>query len=219
MARKKIELNAGRILPKIEDLAIGEGRKIRAAFVYCDLHGFSKIVASKSTETSLRLLQVFVEFMGRITSFYDGALVDCAGDRTLSVFYTAENDLSPEPVQRAVTAALWMQTIIQRVIAPQFRPVGLLPDVSAAIGIDYGSVVAACVGYRNNKRFVFLGDAANRAAKLQEDGQGNEIVMSDVAFILRPNFLNGSTWHPVNDGNRVRLQQRFADNVETPPKT
>src|SRR6476469_2906363 len=37
---KKLEVNPGRQLPTIYDLAIGEGRKLNAAFVYTDLDGY-----------------------------------------------------------------------------------------------------------------------------------------------------------------------------------
>jgi hypothetical protein len=45
----------GRVLPTIEDLAVMEGRKIRAAFVYSDLHGFSKLVATQVENKSILL--------------------------------------------------------------------------------------------------------------------------------------------------------------------
>lgn len=217
MMRRRIAIGSGRVLPTIDNLPILEGRKIRAAFLYSDLDGYSKIVATQTADASLRLLQVFVDVLGRITSHFGGAAVNCAGDRVLSVFARAENDFSAEPVHEAMTAALWMQTIIQRVIAPEFRAAGFA-DVTAAMGIDYGPVVAGCVGYRNNKHFQFFGDAANYAAKLQEMGAGGEIVVSKLAYLLGPEFLKNGSWSPVDEGVRVRLRQRFADNVVVPPK-
>jgi adenylate cyclase len=216
--RKKIELTSGRVLPHIDDLAILDGRRIRAAFLYSDLHGFTKIVASQPPEVTLLLHQAFVELLGRITTYYGGSVVNCAGDRILSVFDRAEHDASPEPIREAITAALWMQTVLQRVVAPELRKLGVLENVSAAMGIDYGPVIAGCVGIRNNKHFEFFGDAANSAAKLQEAGTGGEIVISSLAYLFRPNFLNNGTWHAIDEGNRVRLTRRFADEVINPPK-
>jgi adenylate cyclase len=216
--RKKIEVNPGRVLPRIEDLAVLEGRKIRAAFLYSDLHGFTKIVASKPPQITLLLHQAFVELLSRITTHYGGSVVNCAGDRILSVFDRAENDTSPDPIHDAITAALWMQTILQRVVAPELRNMGVIGDLRAAMGIDYGPVVAGCVGIRNNKHFEFFGDAANNAAKLQETGTGSEIIVSSFAYLHRPHFLCHETWHPVDEGNHVRLTQRFADSVVDPPR-
>jgi len=145
-------------------------------------------------------------------------VVNCAGDRILSVFDRTEHDVSPKPIREAVTAALWMQTVLQRVVAPELRKLGVLEDVSAAMGIDYGPVIAGCVGIRNNKHFEFFGDAANNAAKLQEAGTGGEIVISSLAYLFRPDFLNNGTWYAIDERNLVRLRQRFADNVINPPK-
>jgi hypothetical protein len=42
---------------------------------------------------------------------------------------------------------------------------------------------------------VFFGDAANRAAKLQEEGAGGETVISPLVFQYRPTYLNDGTWN------------------------
>jgi class 3 adenylate cyclase len=218
VAQRAVTINSGRTLPGIDDLAILEGRTIRAAMLYSDLHGYSRIIATQNKRISLLLLQAFVEFAARITNHYGGSVVDCAGDRTLSVFHVSESDLSPLPVRQAITAALWFQTVLRRVVAPKFKELGLVGDVSAAMGIDYGIVTAGCVGIRNNKHFVFAGDAANNAAKLQEIGTGGEIVISNAAYVFRPPFLNHPSWSPIVDGGRVRLRQTFVDNLIEPPK-
>ncbi len=219
---RPVTVNAGRVLPWIHDLAVGEGREIRAAFLYNDLHGFSKTVATSGVETSFSLLQVFVELMSRITSHYAGSVVDCAGDRILAVFSRAAKDMSAAPIHEAVTAGLWMQTVMERVIAPAFQTVGL-PRLSATIGIDYGLVTAGCVGLRNNKRFVFFGDAANNASKLQESGAGGETVLAPFVYKYRPTYLQQANgWWPVFDRDpsgrdRIRVQQRFDDSSVSPP--
>ena len=218
MGQRKVTLNGGRVLPTIDDLAILEARKVRAAFLYSDLHGYTKIVASTPTRQSVLLMQAFVEFLVRITTHYGGSVVDCAGDRILSVFSRPETDRSPDPVREAITAALWAQTVLQKVIAPEFKKIGLPGDVSAAMGIDYGPVAATCVGIRNNKRFIFSGDAANNAAKLQDMGHGGEIVISSSAYHFKPSFLDGVSWRPSFMGDRVHLSQIFVDGVTEPPK-
>lgn len=218
MLHKRVVVSPGRVVPKIEDLAVGTGRSIRAAFVYTDLDGFSKMVATKPTEDSFTLMQTFVEIVSRITTHYGGSVVDCAGDRILSVFEDPGKIVSLAPIYNAVTAALWTQTIIQRVIEPNFRIRGVLGEVGAAIGIDHGPATVACVGYRNNKRLIFLGEAANNAARLQSAGTAGEVVMSAHVYLHRPPYTKGPTWSPIVERNLVRFRQRFADVLENPPK-
>src|ERR1700694_3666278 len=150
LLKRKPQVNRGRVLPKIEDLSIMGGRTIQAAFVYNDLSGFSKLVAGNSTVSAFVILQTFVDIMTRVTGHYGGTVVDCAGDQILSVFYRPVLDPSSGPVHEAVTAALWMQTAIERAIGPALVA-AKLPAISASIGIDYGFATVGCVGIRNNK--------------------------------------------------------------------
>lgn len=222
LAKRQIAITEGRVLPSLDDLAVGSGRQLKAAFVYSDLAGFSKVVASQPRDVSLSLMMSFVDLMSWITTYYGGTLVDCAGDRTLSVFHRPSTDFSPEPARTAVTCALWMQTIVQRVLAPAFAKLQL-PGISVGIGVDYGDAVVGCVGVRGNKRFVFLGDPANNAAKLQEMTGANETVLSYEAFTRRQSFMDARcNWFffPEVDtsGQGIyRTQCRFADSVVNPP--
>lgn len=190
---KKLEVNPGRQLPTIFDLSVGEGRELNAAFVYTDLTGYSKLISSQGTGMGFKLLHGFVTIIEKITGHFNGGVVDCAGDRTLSVFYRPSKDYSTGPIREAVTAALWIQTAMTKVVGPRFSAANV-NGVQASIGIDYGTTITGCVGVRGNKRVVFFGDAANKAAKLQEEGAGGETLVSPVVFQYRPSFLNNGTW-------------------------
>ena len=137
---KKAEVSSGRVLPGIEDLAVMEGRRIRAAFVYSDLHGFTKLVATQPTNRSFVFLHSFVFITSILTKHYGGQVMDCAGDRVLSVFHRPPANFSNEPVEDAITFALYLQTIFRRAIAPAFTTAGL-GSLSVGIGIDYREVV------------------------------------------------------------------------------
>ena len=218
LLRRRLTVGLGRVLPNLDTIAVMEGREIEAALVYTDLASFTKIVASQPSKTSFVMLQAFVELVTRITSHYGGAVVDCAGDRLLSVFHRPARDFSGQPVQQGITAAFWTQAMLAAT-APTFLACGVsAPQVG--IGIDYGSVVAGCVGYRNNKKLFFLGDAANNAAKLQDVAQAGETIMSYAAFLRKPSYMNSWTvdqqYHPVY-GSIIRVNRYFAE-TGVPPK-
>jgi class 3 adenylate cyclase len=211
--RRKPEIKAGRVLPGIEDLAIMEGRRIRAAFVYSDLHGFTKLVATQSTDKSFIFLNAFVDLASRLTKLSNGQVMDCAGDRVLSVFHRPLGDLSNEPVEDAVTFALYLQTVFNKVIGPAFTGGGL-GQLSLAIGIDYGEAVVGCVGIRNDRRIVFLGDPANKAAKFQEAAKAGETVLSAAANARRPSYLSDPTWAPRLDILEGEVVLRIAQYID-----
>jgi len=214
--------SARHFLPGIDDLAIMEGRQVRAAFVYSDLHGFTKLVATQPGNKSFVFLHTFVEMATKLTKHYDGEVMDVAGDRVLSVFHRPSADLSNAPVEDAITFALQFQTIFEKVIGPAFVGDGL-GQLSLGIGIDYGEAVVGCVGIRNNKRIVFFGDAANNAAKLQDMAGPSETVLSATANYKRPTYLNHQSWTPTpeklaNGSIVFRYKQIFAGNGENPVK-
>lgn len=219
---RKADVSQGRALPGIDDLAVMEGRKIRAVFVYSDLHGFTKLVATQPENKSFVFLHTFVEMATRLTKHYNGEVMDVAGDRVLSVFHRAATDHSHDPAEDAVTFALWFQTIFAKVIAPAFAGGGL-GQLSLGIGIDYGDAIVGCVGIRNNKRIVFFGDAANNAAKLQEMAGPGETVLSAMANGLKPSYLSHPSWTPTyervaNNVIVIRYHQIFAAAGDSPPK-
>ena len=219
---RKADVAPGRILPGIDDLAVMEGRQIKAAFVYSDLHGFTKLVATQPVNKSFVFLHTFVEMATRLTKHYHGEVMDVAGDRVLSVFHRTANDFSKDPVEDAVTFALWFQTVFKEVIAPAFSGGGL-GQLSLGIGIDYGDAIVGCVGIRGNKRIMFFGDAANNAAKLQDMAGPNETVLSAMASYMKPAYLNHASWTPTyvtlaNNAIVARYNQVFLVTGDAPPK-
>lgn len=213
LLRQRPLLAEGRVLPKLEDLAVMEGRQVEAAFVYTDLDSFTKVVASQPTRVSFVLLQAFIELVTRITSYYGGAVVDCAGDRLLSVFHRPAKNYSSEPVHEAITAAFWIQRMLQ-VSTDVFVQAGVSPP-RVGIGIDYGSVTVGCVGFRNNKRLIFVGDAANNAAKLQDLAGPGETVISYAAFLRKPEYMKH--WVVQDERWHIRVTAYF-EVTHTPPK-
>jgi class 3 adenylate cyclase len=212
LLRRRPMFTEGRVLPKLEDLAVMEGRQIEAAFVYTDLDSFTKVVATQPRDQSFVLLQAFIELVTRFTSHYGGAVVDVAGDRVLSVFHRPAKNFSSDPVHEAITAAFWIQTMLPA-LAHIFAERGILPP-RVGIGIDYGSATVGCVGFRNNKRLFFLGDAANNAAKLQDLAGPGETLISIAAFLRRPNYLN--RWVVQHEGSHFRVNVYFAQHNEPP---
>jgi class 3 adenylate cyclase len=221
LLKEKPSVKDGRVLPDIEDLAIMEGRRVRAAFVYTDLHSFTKLVATQPENKSFVFLQAFVEIANQITKRYGGEVMEVAGDRVLSVFHRPPGDRSNAPVEDAITFALWLQTLFDKAIGPAFEGGGL-GKLTLGIGIDYGPAVIGCVGIRNHKKLVFFGDPANFAAKLQDMAGPGETILSAIAHYNRPAYLNDPRgWKPSyvqlpnSETIVIRMTQKFG--ADKPP--
>ncbi|MBI3934446.1 MAG: adenylate/guanylate cyclase domain-containing protein [Acidobacteria bacterium] len=187
-------ITQGRELPDPEQLGLADGRKLNTAILYNDLHRFTALVSSHPKEITLLVLDSFVSEMTRITSLCNGTVVDCAGDRIMAAFCKPSGDGSTKPIEDAVRCAFWMQTVVSKALNPVLSQRGL-PPLSCGIGIEYGEVLVARVGVRNRNKLVFLGHAANWAAKLQDLAQDGETILSQTAYKYRPSYMTvANSW-------------------------
>jgi len=182
------DITKGRELPKLEDIGLADGRALQAGILYCDLRGYSALVSKHPKKKIILILDTFVTEMTRIAADFGGAVVDCAGDRIMAVFSKPHGDYSVQPIHKSVTCAFWMQTIIQKGLSPILKSMSF-PEISCGIGIDYGPVVITRVGIRNNNKLVFLGDAANWAAKIEDIAEPGETNMSVTVYEHKPAFM------------------------------
>lgn len=211
------EITRGIILPDPDTLGLTDGRRLSVAILYADLRGFSTMVVTSPKRSALVILQAFVSEMTRITSTYHGDVVDCAGDRILAAFPQRLLDRTTRTIHNAVTCALWMQTVMARVIVPELSSRGY-PGLSCGIGVDYGPVVVARVGIRNRNRLVFLGPPAVIAAKLEEAAEPGETLMSQTVYRNRPQYLSeANNWiiraRPERSPECYSTTHIFADEV------
>ncbi len=179
----------GRVLPSMDALGLSDGRQLRAAIFYSDLRGFTDLVTTSPNRSTLIVLSTFVSEMSRIAAYFKGEVVDCAGDRILVAFWRPATDISVRPIHDAVTCALWMQTVMSKIMIPELASKGY-PGLSCGIGVDYGTVVVARVGIRNRNKLVFLGTPAVQAAKLEESAAPGQVLLSPLIFENRPSYLN-----------------------------
>ena len=196
------DITDGRILPSLEAIQIASGRKLKAAVLYNDLKGFSRLVATTPKKKVLKMLHAFVSEMARTAPDFGGEVVDCAGDRIMAVFWRPHKNDDRQPIYDALSCAFWMQTIIDRGLKPILARKGL-PTISCGIGIDYGQIVVTRVGIRNRNKLVLLGDAANSAAKLEDLAEEGQTIVSPIVYANRPPFMMGNGWafEPYPDRN------------------
>lgn len=182
------DITDGRVLPSLDNISLASGRKLKAAILYNDLKGFTQLVAGLPKKKTLSILHAFVSEMTRVTSEYGGEVIDCAGDRIMAVFWRPHNNNDSQPIYDAVCCGFWMQTVMERAFKDVLIKKGL-PPVSCGIGIDYGDVIVTRVGIRNRNKLVLLGNAANFAAKLEDDTAAGQTIISPVVYNNRPFFM------------------------------
>jgi class 3 adenylate cyclase len=155
----------GRTVPESEDIGLGNvGSVLEATMLYSDLADSTALV-THNRSIAAEVFKAFLECGTRIILAHDGKVRSFDGDRVMAVFIGDSKNTN------AVKAALAINEVFRNVIAPRFgKQYEVFKDGTLALaqctGIDTGSLLVARAGVRNNNDLVWVGQAANIAAKL-----------------------------------------------------
>ena len=152
------------MIPVQGDLGLGNvARSFDAATVlYADLDGSTSLVESYSWKFSAEVYKAYLRCAARIIRDEGGAITAYDGDRVMAIF------LGQAKNTQAVRAAMKIAYAVKQVINPALRAQYTTTDFTVAhsIGVDVSSIHAASIGVRGDNDLVWIGRAANHAAKL-----------------------------------------------------
>jgi class 3 adenylate cyclase len=133
-----------------------------ATVLYADLDGSTNMVDTLSWQSAAEVYKVYLRCASKIIKNEGGIITAYDGDRVMAVFAGNTKNTS------AVTAALKINYAIEEVIRPayakQYRNSSFV--VRHVIGIDTSALRAARIGVVGDNDLVWIGRAANYAAKL-----------------------------------------------------
>jgi class 3 adenylate cyclase len=197
----------GRIIPDDEDLAIGQGRRLKMAVLFLDISGFSKRFSETEEEQAmlLKVLNLFFTEMIRVAEEYGGTVEKNTGDGLMAYFEDGAGT-GEAGSKRAVACALTMMAANDHLIKPilDATPVA---DIKFRISIDHGTVTIARLGAaRRFNANVAIGATANFACKMLSFAQPGEIVIgAAVRDELPPEWYQFTQLMPVSTGWSYRL--------------
>ena len=160
------QTRAGRVVPEPADLKLGNDAIAfdRATVLYADLTGSTAMVDTIGWEKAAEIYKTFLYCAGKIIRSEGGAITSYDGDRVMGVF-VGESQSTP-----AARCALKINWAVQQIINPalnnQYANNSI--TVSQIVGIDTSEVRTARTGVRGDNDIVWVGRAANHAAKLTE---------------------------------------------------
>lgn len=160
------ERNA-RIIPKTSDVGYDDVIKIDLGVIFVDISGFSKLVDNKSSKTVARIISLYVTEMAAAIRHHGGSILDIQGDGILGAFKESSEE-SHNAATTCVRASTTMQTVLHYVVNKKLRQFQQDP-ISCRYGMDVGQVLITKAGIRGEDKndLVFIGNAINRAVKLQ----------------------------------------------------
>lgn len=175
-------------VPDPEDLRLGNHAKDleTATILYADLDGSTNMVDSKIWHFSAEVYKTYLRCAARIIANESGVVTAYDGDRVMAVFTGGSRNTC------AVRAAMKINQAVKTIINPELKAFYTSSDfeVKHVIGIDTSQMRAARIGVRGYNDLVWVGRAANHAAKLTNLSQ-------------RPIWITKVVYDEMNDNVKI----------------
>jgi class 3 adenylate cyclase len=186
--KSKWEERAGQKVPETVDLKLGSNDAVQldATVLYADLAESTKLVDSTKWQFAAEVYKAYLACASRLILSEGGTVTAFDGDRVMAVF------LGNQKNNDAARCALKINYAVREIINPTLKPYWNTDVVVRhAVGIDTGALRAARTGVRNSNDLVWVGRAANYAAKLCAFRTENYAtwISSDVYGVLAGNQL------------------------------
>ncbi|HEY4381401.1 MAG TPA: adenylate/guanylate cyclase domain-containing protein [Acidobacteriaceae bacterium] len=153
----------GRAVPDPEDIQLGNhASELVATVLYADLADSTLMVDEQTFNVAAEVYKSYLACAARIIKANGGSITAYDGDRIMAVFIGDRKNTSAAKTGLQITWAV--NKIVNPALSGQYG-VGAY-QVRHVIGIDSSSLRAARIGVRNDNDLVWVGRAANHAAKL-----------------------------------------------------
>ena len=153
----------GTVVPKSADLTLGnEGVDLDATVLYADLAESTNLVDTHFPQFAAEIYKTYLYCAARIIRSEGGEITAYDGDRVMAVYLGGTKNTA------AARTALKINYAVLHIINPALG--GAYPKakyrIKHVVGVDRSSLHAARTGVRGDNDIVWVGSAANHAAKL-----------------------------------------------------
>ena len=160
------EVSKGYVVPDPEDLKLSNDARHfeRATVLYADLSGSTSLVNNQTWPMAGEIYKTYLACAARIIRSMDGEITAYDGDRIMAIF------ISDHQTSNAAKCGLKINWAVQNIVNPALKRQYPNRDyiVKQVVGIDTSEIRAARIGVRGGNDLVWIGRAANYAAKLTE---------------------------------------------------
>ena len=161
--RSRWSTRDGNVVPADDSITLdNDAVKLDATVLYADLAGSTTLVDEYASWFAAEIYKTFLRCSGRIVRSEGGEITAYDGDRIMAVY------LGPSKNTSAVRSALKINYAVQQIVSTAARTQypNTVYKVSHKIGIDTSTLFVAKTGVRGANDLVWVGRAANYAAKM-----------------------------------------------------
>jgi class 3 adenylate cyclase len=154
----------GTVVPDDKSLTYtNDGIDMEGAVLYADLAASTALVDGKKEEFAAEIYKTFLYVAGRIIRSEGGVITAYDGDRIMAVFTNGATRRT-DAVRAALKINYGVNNIVQARMKANYPRSTYV--VSHSCGVDYSRLMVAKTGVRGANDLVWVGRAANYAAKL-----------------------------------------------------
>lgn len=153
----------GQVVPEATDLKLmNDAVKLDGTVLYADLSASTALVDSQKAHFSAEVYKSYLHCAAKIITSQGGVITSYDGDRVMAVFIGKSKNTS------AALAALKINWAVGNIVNPLLKQQYPTSNyvVKQTVGIDTSSLFIARTGIRGSNDLVWVGKAANHAAKL-----------------------------------------------------
>ena len=192
--RERWKTTNGTVVPESEDLILGnEAKVIGGTVLYADLSGSTKIVEGYKRHFAAEVYKSYLHCAAKLIREESGTVTAYDGDRVMGVFIGSFKNTS------AVRCGLKINWVVKNIINPAIKV--QYPNSSfqlrQIVGIDTSQMWVARTGVRGANDLVWVGRAANYAAKLND---------LDASY---PTWITDSVYNNMNQAVKVTNGQEM----------
>jgi class 3 adenylate cyclase len=169
----------GQMVPEPADLKLGnDGVKLDATVLYADMDGSTNLVDTYNATTAAEVYKSYMVCTARIIKHAGGNITAYDGDRIMGIFIGDSKNSAAAKTALQINWAL--KNIVNPALKVQYGDTAY--QMAHVIGIDTSTMLAARIGVRNDNDIVWVGRAANYAAKLTAISGGYPIYITADVF-------------------------------------
>lgn len=186
--RERWTTRLGEVVPEVSDIQLGnDGVTLDATVLYADIDGSTNIVDSSTAEFAAEVYKTYLLCASKLIRSERGAITAYDGDRVMAVFVGNSKNTS------AVRCALKIKSAVEHIINPAIRmQYNSDFQLRQVVGVDTSTLLVARTGIRGSNDLVWVGPAANYAAKMSG--------LSEQPFST---FISAAVYANMNDAVKI----------------
>lgn len=167
-------------VPAPEDVRLSSNHalKLEGTVLYADMAHSTKLVNAKTAEFAAEVYKTYLHCAAKTIKDNDGSITAYDGDRVMAVFVGGSKNTN------AAITALKLNYAVTKIINPALEKQYPTESYRLAhkVGIDTSSLFIARTGVRIDNDLVWVGRAANYAAKLASIEEANTAFITEAVF-------------------------------------